>query len=182
MLRHQRVLTLGLLIVCWLSLVSMIFVNWIPFNVYSSGSNTKGVFGLFPQGWAFFTRSPREAQIQLWKKDEAGRWREIPHYHAHYSNFFGASRHCTRLLAELSTIYQQVDAKAYIDCKSNYQVGRIDCEPEEVVTVDNPFDDPSLCGEYLILCQEIVPWAWAGSLQQIDMDGKAAKIRIQCNG
>ena len=41
--------------------------------------------------------------------------------------------------------------------------------------------DPLLCGEYLLVFQKPVPWAWSKSLKKIEMPAKIIRFKILCN-
>jgi len=87
-----------------------------------------------PQGWAFFTRSPRESQIQLLKILPDGKLDKVNHYHAHYSNAFGTNRKTTMLLTQLSTVYKQIPDSLFKDSNCNIQYDRYFSTHDSITT------------------------------------------------
>ncbi|MBK7869504.1 MAG: SdpA family antimicrobial peptide system protein [Saprospiraceae bacterium] len=152
-----------------------------PFNPFKAKINLeKQVFTFVPQGWAFFTRNPREAQAQLYKLEQE-QWHQVPHYHSHISNFSGLSRKASKELAELSVLKaRELRDEFFIDCESNYQRQIIGCIPDTTYTVTNHVNHPLLCGEYILTLQQPIPWAWSKSINKIKMPSKVVRIKILC--
>lgn len=172
-------ITLGLV---GLGIVMLILFSVSPFNpIRAKADFNRQVYTFIPQGWAFFTRNPREAQIQLYQADHLGGWRKVNHFHAHRSNFFGLSRKTTALITELQYIkMNDLKDSYFINCESNYQRGIVGCVPDTTYTVLNKFEKPILCGEYIMTLQEPVPWAWSKSMDKVMMPSKVIRLNIQC--
>ena len=162
----------------WTVLIILLASASLSYNAMSELSNHRW-YQILPQGWAFFTKDAREAQIQLFEQ-RGEKWVRVDHHHAHYSHFFGVRRATTQKLIELAKLYQDIPPSAFVDCESNIQLERVHCEPDTTITLKNPFDQAFMCGEYLMVCQEIIPWAWSQSMQEIDMPSKAIKIKLLC--
>ncbi|HMO38475.1 MAG TPA: SdpA family antimicrobial peptide system protein [Saprospiraceae bacterium] len=165
-----------------LSIAMIILFSISSFNpVRAKKDFNRQVYTFMPQGWAFFTRNPREAQVQLYQQDDKGDWRKVQHFHAHYSNAFGLSRRTTTLITELQYFKtNDLQDEDFINCESNYQRGIVGCVPDSTIVLQNKFDKPILCGEYILTFQEPVPWAWSRSMHKISMPSKVIRLNIQC--
>lgn len=165
-----------------ISIILLILFAISPFNpIRAKADFNKQVYTFIPQGWAFFTRNPREAQIQLYKQDTDSTWKKMNHFHAHYSNYFGLSRKTTAMISELQYIKMNyIKDSDFIDCESNYQRGILGCVPDSTIIVPNKFEKPILCGEYILTFQEPIPWAWSKSMDKILMPSKVIRLNIQC--
>jgi antimicrobial peptide system SdpA family protein len=134
----------------------------------------------FPQGWAFFTRSPRESQTQLFVLDTIeNTWKKVNQQHAQMGTFWGASKKMTKFSYELKDIFQQIPENFYIDCKTNIQIGKTPCIPESIQETYSNLDHPILQGEYLVVIQAIVPWPWSKHIEEVQMPSKVARIKVQ---
>lgn len=180
MLRYRYTLFFILTVLSGILIFIQVLFSSLPFNPTRAKADVrKAVFTFLPQGWAFFTRSPREAQVVLYGVSDA-ELTPITHKHTSYSNFFGLSRRSTRIMYELQYFKQTIPDSAYINTEWNYQRDLYGDIPQESVVIENDYQDPVLCGEYLLVFQEQVPWAWLGSIDEIKMPAKAIKLSIQC--
>ena len=83
-------------------------------------------------------------------------------------------------LMELSGIFKQIKEQDFVNCdSSNIQTGMVGCIPDSTINIKNSFDNPLLQGEYMLVCQKIVPWAWSKSLKRIKTPSKVIKINVQ---
>jgi len=143
------------------------------------------LFSFVPQGWAFFTRSPREAQIAIYQKDEHDNFTIINQRHAHYSHLFGLIRRPSKLLGELQMIKRQIATDKYIDTTFSYQTLKVIDDQQLINSLplevfENRFYKPDLCGEYIIVFQKPVPWAWSKNIRSVKMPCKMIKVKILC--
>ena len=137
------------------------------------------VFSLVPQGWAFFTRSPREAQISVYQIATDGSLTPLNHHH--HQNYLGLNRDATRLISELGVVKSNLADSLWVNTTWNYQSELYGSLPETTVTVTNPVKNAQLCGELLVVLQPPVPWAWSKSIDQIKMPAKAIRLNILCS-
>jgi len=137
-------------------------------------------FTLLPQGWAFFTRSPREAQVLIYKSDYNKNFKEVNQRHSSYKNIFGLNRQASKMIAELQFIKKEINDTLYTKTEWNYQANNFGLIPTSVIDVKNQFKDPLLCGEYLLVFQKSIPWAWSKNIEKIKMPSKIIRIKIEC--
>ena len=176
--------TFTFLIILFVVVVSIftILINSIGFNALSESLEEKKiVFTLSPQGWAFFTRSPKEAQLLLYKIEDS-KIKDLHHKHSHYSNYFGLSRSCTKTFSELQLIKSKIQDSLYVDIKFNYllsdPIKQLELDKINSVTVKNQFKMAYLNGKYIFIIQDILPWAWLSSRNKLYMNAKAIIIEI----
>lgn len=60
--------TLILTLSFFTAILSQVVITNMPYNPLRQGTVENSVATLLPQGWAFFTRSPREPQIYLFEE------------------------------------------------------------------------------------------------------------------
>lgn len=165
-------------------LLLLMFFYFVEVNPVKFNNNIENRFFSFvPQGWAFFTRSPREAQIILYKKnDENNKYEEINQRHADIHNLFGLNRKPSKILGELQFAKSEIPQNIYFDTVFNYQTKHIIDEVKELKPYyfENKMYDPLLCGDYIVIYQKPIPWAWSKNLDNINMPCKMIKIKFLC--
>lgn len=163
-----------------LSLVVTIFLSSISYNpIRYQFPNQKKVLSFIPQGWAFFTRSPREAQILVYQiENNKIKNLEISR-HSSPMNCFGFNRKQTYKMNELQFIIDQFEPKDYTTISWNYIEDLQGEIPTKLHRVSSIFKHSLLKNkEILLVMQEIVPWAWSSN-SNLKMPAKAIKIYIQ---
>jgi len=136
--------------------------------------------GIAPQGWAFFTRDPREPQEKVYFK-ENGSW-------VLDQRFYAGSRPLSKLYernrlvhVELANILQQVEDDMWRECQDGLAACISDTNIP-VVAVRNISNLQILCGQFLIESQPPVPWAWASSKKSVYMPSKLVQLEVECDG
>ena len=105
-----------------LVLVSSIFYATMPTNPVSIKSNyLEKAITLIPQGWAFFTRDPREAQVLIYEIGKNNALTNLEQKHSSYKNLFGLSRKSSKIMIELQLIKNKLSDSLYQNTKWNYQ-------------------------------------------------------------
>lgn len=179
MYRFTIVLIISLLSLC--ALVLLIFFSSIGFNpIQSEVSHQKLINTFVPQGWAFFTRSSREAQVLLYTV-EGETLTPVRHKHSDISKAFGLSRKSTVIISEIGVIRSKIPDSLFVNSEWSYQTGRTGEFPRNSVPVENEVAKAVLCGEYVLVFQKAVPWAWSKSVEQVNMPAKVIRLDIICN-
>jgi antimicrobial peptide system SdpA family protein len=178
--RYGYLLTFTLLFFASLLLVTSIFFTSISFNpIQNRYGNKQLIFTFLPQGWSFFTRNPREAQVLLYKID-GKRIIPITQKHSSYKNLFGLIRKSSIYTSEIQIIRSKINDSLFFNTKWNYQENKIGLVPKGKITIYNEIFSPLLCGEYLLVFQEPIPWAWSKNMKSIKMPAKIIRINIKC--
>lgn len=177
--RYILVFTIGMVLLT-IGIFQILFVS-LPLNPVQAHIKSQRVFqALAPQGWAFFTRSAREAQVVLYAVQDDSTLVPVPHQHARATNLMGLRRTSTRMLLELQTLKQQLPDELFRNTTWNYQADVYGDVPDTMYTVKPVLLDPVLCGNYVLVLQEHVPWAWSSNLHTIRMPAKVIKFHVAC--
>jgi antimicrobial peptide system SdpA family protein len=146
-----------------------------PFRVHPTTSRL--AVELIPQGWAFFTRDPREQDIlsffvegeqftSVWPVDVRG------------FAWSGVDRRSRAYSRQLGHLISQVPIAAWRPCITPDR-----CEaslPGEAVPVTNPYCVPLVCGDVVLLRVQPVPWAWYSQLGAVGLAEKSVRLRVHC--
>ena len=102
-----------------------VLLSSLPFNPTSINLPAKRLItGIAPQGWAFFTRNPREAQVILYKVVNGDHLEPVAQRHTERHNFFGLRRGSTKILLELQFIKEQLADHSFENTTWNYQANK----------------------------------------------------------
>jgi antimicrobial peptide system SdpA family protein len=133
-----------------------------------------------PQGWGFFTRSPREPQVLPFARDPAETWRFAglpPHVQVAWA--FGLNRRSRAQGVEIGLLLGTLPQKVWKSC---------DAEPVVCVThavdavkITNESPSPTLCGRVALVRQEPLPWAWAADGADEVMPSEIVLLDVSCS-
>lgn len=157
-------------------IILLITFNSLKYNV-ASNYQLKKYFGAFiPQGWGFFTRNPREEQLNFSKynyKDNT--FTKIDIYTGSAKHLFGLSRAGRFKGRELIIILEKAKKDSLDWKKTNnidsFLVKQVFCNKEEVSIIDT--------GIYCIERFEPIPWAWSSVQTQQDIPKKYSFINFK---
>lgn len=133
----------------------------------------------FPQGWCFFTRSPREDRLLVLVRDPGGSFQPaLSSQSAWPRSLGGFDRRERALWIEAGILFASVAPTNWQECKK----APAEClaETSEDVDVANPTPQPALCGEIGLVRQRVLPWAWAKSRSRLNMPSKVAVVNVTC--
>ncbi len=133
---------------------------------------------VLPQGWAMFTRNPRERDVLAFVRGTDRRWRNglrAPHSQPH--NAFGFNRASRTQGVEIATMTTRLKAEQWQECRRDIPACLERAAP---VPMDNPSPDPTLCGDVGFAGQVPVPWAWSGSDRAISMPALVVRLVVPC--
>jgi len=133
-----------------------------------------------PEGWKFFTRSPREDVISAFVRAPDGHWTSaLNGPNASSSNLFGIKRATRAQGIELGILQVAVSRLPWSTCKEELEFC-VEDAPLVPVAIHNVTPEPTLCGEVGLVLQPPVPWAWSHSRKKITMPSKAIRINVKC--
>lgn len=137
----------------------------------------RGLLQVAPEGWAFFTRNPREPDTVPYRLGEGGTWQPaLLAPHAQPRNAFGLNRRSRAQDVEIGQVEHDVPAAAWHDCDS-----RTTCSTAEVVApLRNTAPHPTLCGRITLVTQRPVPWAWSAGEGATALPIRAASLDLRC--
>jgi len=128
---------------------------------------------VLPEGWSFFTKSPRDAFVVAYDEDgdEAG---SAPNAQLKWA--FGLNRTSRLGGIDIDRVMQKLDREAWHRCEVGMDLAacRSDLDTQTVRITDEPH---SLCGEVTLARMRPTPWAFRGTDSPIE---EAAVVRVQC--
>jgi antimicrobial peptide system SdpA family protein len=117
------------------------------------------VRSVLPEGWAFFTRSPREPELTSYRLGPDGGWRRTTQRSSmSWDSGLGLNRRNRSQGTEVALLIHELTASDWAAC---------DRVPTECLsaaaasrTVANRSNHATLCGEVGLVAQDVLPWAW----------------------
>ncbi len=143
------------------------------------GSDALAIRQLAPQGWAFFTRSPRERDFDVLRYDPEHGSQTLLRYPNFSAPLFLGWRRANRAQGlEFGLMTNELEARELSSCKGPVE----DCAETLAAQppIANTAPNPTLCGDVLVVYREPVPWAWAKSADDIEMPSEIMKVRLEC--
>jgi antimicrobial peptide system SdpA family protein len=133
---------------------------------------------LLPEGWAFFTRNPREEQLSIYtiNKDKSISFVSMKNMEA--KNLFGLNRVSRYTLDKMGTVIGQLPNgywKTIINSDSlNFHIDSLSIFSVKI-------SRPALCGKYLIEKKPTMPWSYYSSSKNIHLPSKYIIVKFDCN-
>ncbi|WP_103867216.1 SdpA family antimicrobial peptide system protein [Aquimarina sp. I32.4] len=150
--RKKSIVLLGLIP----SFLTLIIVFKTSFNspLVSSSFNKINTVNVLPQGWAFFTKSPRDVRVEL---IDGKTNKNISLKNFSLTNFFGLKRTSTRITTELGMLIKETPDSLWV--KTNGISN--DFEKGNYIIRKSHFKKPYLSEKIILINKERVPWAWS---------------------
>ncbi len=156
--------------------VASIFFSSISYNVNTPNHTFKMLFNLsVPEGWGFFTRSPREDIVDLYTINN-GELKKVLHENGDMSNFFGSSRKSRKIGMETSIILSRIQDSLWHK-QSDLEHIKI---PE---VVDDKIDNENLFyltnGDFVLIKRKTTPWAWKENINLKNIPYEITRIKTE---
>jgi antimicrobial peptide system SdpA family protein len=139
-------------------------------------NSTHTVSAFVPEGWAFFTRSPRDPEPQVyaaeghgWEKVSAGPL-AVP------DTLMGLDRTTRSQGTEIAILIDQIPPSSWKACSG--QPTRCLSAARPSMTVVNRSTHRTVCGDIGIVYQEVTPWAWH-ELRPV-MPSQVVRVAVRC--
>lgn len=160
----------------WIAIVGLAIVSSFNSSVAVGDSLEKNFRYLFPQGWGFFTKSPLEPQVELYRVDNTNTLTMVDYNNSSLKNAFGFSRMARIKGYELAIMVEKVAKGKYIEGKRKDISKALELE---AVTI-NPCDEIRFTekGIYILKVYKPIPWAWATNNQEDNVPCSFVKIKI----
>lgn len=143
------------LIIFFLAL-NFIFINSIPNGILklkNKAFNEVIVSGIFMEGFAFFTRNPREEQISVFHLNSL---KKLHVLNAEASNYYGLSRRNRLINLRINKINQKIKPEIWINSKNTHNTINLN----KIKTIDIKSENLELQGAFLLMKSEILPYSW----------------------
>ncbi|WP_157579243.1 SdpA family antimicrobial peptide system protein [Spirosoma montaniterrae] len=135
---------------------------------------------LFPQGWAFFTKSPRDENIQLYRWENNRLILVDGQRQATFANLMGFRRSSRAMSVEYAYLLYNVPTTKWTRCETDPEA-YIRSHKLTEVRVENNTPRPYLSGTYYLIQRGIVPWAWSSQTNRITLPSSILKLTVICN-
>jgi antimicrobial peptide system SdpA family protein len=154
-----------LLLISWVCILTLVTAVHIPYNPFTPSTSIKRtIMAIFPQGWSFFTKSPREEIFYVYTYDEndSCRLTELDLNNSSKKNLFGIKRYARTSSAEIAYLVKKIPTEYWIRTKSG--INSINTDSLKPVFILNNTNSRLLCAnEIIIEKKEPIPWAWSKS-------------------
>ena len=142
------------------------------------------VIALAPQGWAFFTRDPREPVDRVYARPGAGpsigpEWVQVTYTNSSRRNWLGLKRDARALNVELASLLAEVDPAQWSDCPDRLETCLRDRDVPAVAVV-NRSRTRALCGDLLVERRPPAPWAWSRAKRPVLLASRIARLDVRC--
>ncbi|WP_405615092.1 SdpA family antimicrobial peptide system protein [Streptomyces sp. NBC_00076] len=134
---------------------------------------------IFPQGWAFFTKSPRDPTIEMFKIDAQGNPEKLsltPHSAPH--NFFGLGRKSRAQGPEYALLVESVPYSTWAACGTELKSCLAPKLPAHEVVDRTP--SPTFCGDVYAVSWKPQPWAWRDITTQDHVPERVLHLKVKC--
>lgn len=168
---------------CSVSIMLFIFYLLIisiknnPISLRNTYFNNREINALLPEGWAFFTRNPREETVKIYSIGDDG-IKEKSIKSSDPSQFFGTKRDNRLIISKIDIITANINDDMYYQYRGALNNIILDSISEYSV----PIKEPCLCGNYLISKGSPIPWSWYSSTlnEEINVSNKFILINFKC--
>lgn len=138
---------------------------------------------VFPQGWGFFTKNPRESSLLGFHVPLSGE-PVVLTVNNSSPGMLGGIRKTNRLTnIELTSLLKSVDSSAWRDCKRS----RAECvklagsgRVQSLQVIRNPAPHPTVCGTTVLLREGSRVWAWDVAKLSYDVSRKTVVVAVRC--
>ncbi|MFJ8931964.1 SdpA family antimicrobial peptide system protein [Streptomyces sp. NPDC102364] len=167
--------------VAWLVPVLYVAQIHLPGNVLTFPGQTAmapAVNRLAPQGWSFFTKSPRESELQPFVLRDSV-WQDrllAPHGAPH--NAFGVNRRSRSQGIEMALLLSKARSLRWTACDRDLEACLARATRHGHVTNRTP--EPTLCGTVALVEQKPVPFAWRHLLPGTHTPDRLTVLDVTC--
>jgi antimicrobial peptide system SdpA family protein len=134
---------------------------------------------LTPQGWAFFTRNPREERTLAWmRRPSSLEPANLADYRGAPWN--GVKRALRNRALTINAVASHLSEKDWQACEGDLLacVKSSEVAPKPVVLEIN--DNSGLCGEVVLQKESPTPWAWRNAFHRVKKHTQFARAAVKC--
>jgi len=178
--RRQSWILDGLLLACGLSWIVINLSVFVSDNAVELGFRRRAIVSAFsPQGWAFFTRDPRETWEKVFMVSQG---QLEPENSADYRGapWRGVRRSVRTRGMVLARISAAVPKDAWLDCKQSATACWQGFKGEATAVKLKLRDNTGLCGRLVLQQQQTLPWAWRRAYRKTQLPSRIAVINVDC--
>lgn len=177
---QRRLFTGGILVA--VGIVALLLLATVPSNTAlgpEGSDRLNAVRQLSTQGWAFFTKDPREPFVAVYEHGGDG-WQEVTGTSNGEPRFlFGADRRVRTEAYEVEHLTRESADIDWRECQEDGVEGCLDGGEQDAATVISQFEASRFCGEIALVHQEPVPWAWGHMVDEMPAEFKYVDVDCQ---
>ena len=159
----------------WVVIIFYIGMASVPFNPLSIPKiKNIDIALLIPEGWGFFTKNPKESTIVFFTKNTRSQWITFTKSNSDKEFLYGLSRKNRRILAESSNILKSINDTCWLKRESEV----LNFSTLQTLLVKNSFKKPIIKGDFIVVKQERLPWAWSRNYLSINMPYEIIRIQV----
>lgn len=169
----------------WLVIVLYVAQTFLPPNVIRLPYQDElkiPISSLAPQGWAFFTKAPREPRLSVFvlSEGDGGMSKVGPNGSIDYG--WGLSRAFMLQQADAGRIASELSTDTWMECDD--RATQVTCvaaaTAADPVVVPMPSVHSLPCGEYVFAMTEAVPFAWREISDERERALSAVRVDLAC--
>ncbi|MFD3775125.1 SdpA family antimicrobial peptide system protein [Streptomyces sp. NPDC058612] len=174
----------SIVIVCGLWAVIALYAvqEQVPKNVITLPAQSKvkhTVVNIAPQGWAFFTKSPRDPEVIPYGKTPTG-WKPLSLTpHASPRNAFGLNRESRAQGVEIAMLLTAAQKTDWRDCTDGPQ-SCLSSSGDSTRQLTNSSPEPTLCGTVGLLQERPTPYAWRDLVPEPHSTERVMVLEVTC--
>jgi antimicrobial peptide system SdpA family protein len=153
-------------------------VNFNPTKFPASEQQTSTIQMLLPEGFAFFTRNPRERDLYVYERTDSTWASAVLGPKSRPANLFGMSRRSRTQSVETALLLRKAGSEVWTDCEEEPTTCFSELSVQD--TVANPQPTPTVCGVAGFARKEPVPWAWSDNEDTLTMPSAVTKLDVSC--
>jgi antimicrobial peptide system SdpA family protein len=161
----------------WGVVAVVVLINSVPEHAVGTSSITRDVVKAFlPEGWAFFTRNPREATERFFAELPGGQL--VPGSPADTRGIPSPSRAERVRSIEIAMLLSQVPKDAWKACSDSLEICLAHQPERHDVAVR--MNACSYQGPAVVQRVTPVPWAWRASYENVHMPSAVVRLNVTC--
>ena len=153
----------------------------MPFHTVNLPQHVQGfVLQLAPEGWGFFTKSPRDPEIHVAQLSH-GRLRSLNIASSFSAEFaFGFNRLGRAQGIEVDTLLLQLNNPSlWHECTRALESCLRNLKPQ--TKLENAARRPTLCGDMVFAESRPVPWAYSRLARPVVMRSRLTRVEVVCS-
>lgn len=165
----------------WSVIFYILFIShfeFTPLNIPKEYSQV--IFNLSPQGWSFFTKSPRYNRLQVYKVVNDSTLERVTYQNFSSQNLYGFNRQGRQILNEAFNSLESVFGIDTLWYSTKEDKSKVLNSLKRSFVVNNKYKKPFLCGDYVFEMYEPIPWAWSSN-KNYKNTKKYLSVKLKCN-
>ena len=167
-------LTKRIIMLLWVALACLVFFSSFEEQIVLNAKTKRTLNLIFPEGWGFFTKNPREPQLKVFQLIEND---TVPIDMSNHSskNYFGFSRKARLISYEASIIVNDVKKDKWTETT----FGKIHSKSIDTIHIyEKKYFKHIKNGNYIFALFKPLPYAWANQKQEKHNPVNVVKIII----